>query len=314
MSVDEDEVDASSTKELVAYLETADQWNNVAEVIPNFKDVDGESNVDESRNNDYSSPLVSMQSVIQYLNSGVLDEYLHQVTHKPRTTWELIYSCMCTRPGLPPNLQNSKQAILATALIPFSNETGLHLSILRTLYRQLTGSKLDCPRYGHHWEDIGFQGNDPSTDLRGVGVLGLVNALYFVVTPQVYPLAKQIYNLSLSPAQEFPLMVLSLNATRICLHILRDGLLDSRCFKDGDVWKSFNCLYTAIMFHIYHVWKTQFKTISNSGFVLQDAEEIARKNPERMISELTKHLSENFSAREIEIVKAKIDKLTRISS
>ena len=29
--------------------------------------------------------------------------------------------------------------------------------MLRSLYRQFTGSKIDCPRYGHHWEDIGFQ-------------------------------------------------------------------------------------------------------------------------------------------------------------
>ena len=33
----------------------------------------------------------------------------------------------------------------------------LHLSMLRTLYKQLTGALVDCPRYGHHWEDIGFQ-------------------------------------------------------------------------------------------------------------------------------------------------------------
>jgi hypothetical protein len=30
-------------------------------------------------------------------------------------------------------------------------------SVVRTLYRQLTGGRLDCPRYGQHWEDIGFQ-------------------------------------------------------------------------------------------------------------------------------------------------------------
>ena len=35
--------------------------------------------------------------------------------------------------------------------------------------RQLTGSRVDPPRYGGHWEEIGFQGTDPATDLRGVG-------------------------------------------------------------------------------------------------------------------------------------------------
>ena len=46
--------------------------------------------------------------------------------------------------------------------------------MLRTIYRQLTSTTVDCPRYGSHWETIGFQGTDPSTDLRGVGILGLV--------------------------------------------------------------------------------------------------------------------------------------------
>lgn len=34
------------------------------------------------------------------------------------------------------------------------------------------------PRYGHHWGDVGFQGDDPATDLRGVGMLGLLQLLY----------------------------------------------------------------------------------------------------------------------------------------
>ena len=30
---------------------------------------------------------------------------------------------------------------------------------------------MDPPRYGGHWEEIGFQGTDPATDLRGVGMI-----------------------------------------------------------------------------------------------------------------------------------------------
>ncbi|CAG5094725.1 Oidioi.mRNA.OKI2018_I69.XSR.g13813.t1.cds [Oikopleura dioica] len=44
--------------------------------------------------------------------------------------------------------------------------------VLATLYENLTTEP--CPRrYGSHWQKIGFQGNDPATDLRGVGVFGL---------------------------------------------------------------------------------------------------------------------------------------------
>ena len=30
-----------------------------------------------------------------------------------------------------------------------------------------------------HWESIGFQGNDPATDLRGAGILALLQLLHF---------------------------------------------------------------------------------------------------------------------------------------
>ena len=74
-------------------------------------------------------------------------------------------------------------------------------------------------------QKIMFQGDNPSTDLRGVGFLALIQPLYFVTTPELLSLSKAIYKLSLSDTQDFPLMVLSINVTRIALHALRDDLL-----------------------------------------------------------------------------------------
>lgn len=34
----------------------------------------------------------------------------------------------------------------------------VHMRILQTIYQQLTCSRLGCPRYGAHWEELGFQG------------------------------------------------------------------------------------------------------------------------------------------------------------
>ena len=71
-----------------------------------------------------------------------------------------------------------------------------------------------------------MQGNDPSTDLRGVGFLGLVQPLYLVSSSaKTLQLAKDIYHLSQNETQEFPLMVLSINVTRIAVCALRDSLL-----------------------------------------------------------------------------------------
>lgn len=39
------------------------------------------------------------------------------------------------------------------------NSQTVHLRVLQTIYKRLLGCRLDCPRYGPHWENIGFQGS-----------------------------------------------------------------------------------------------------------------------------------------------------------
>lgn len=126
------------------------------------------------------------------------------------------------------------------------------MRVLQTIYRKLTCTRADCPRYGPHWENVGFQGmskiestsaknvfiknldklfnyiirlihdamkqkspvcnicfcvsfillgSDPATDLRGTGFLGLMHTLYFVMDPEILPLARDIYKLSQHPVQ-----------------------------------------------------------------------------------------------------------------
>lgn len=41
------------------------------------------------------------------------------------------------------------------------NSQTVHMRVLQTIYKRLIGSRLDCPRYGTHWENIGFQGKRP---------------------------------------------------------------------------------------------------------------------------------------------------------
>ena len=75
--------------------------------------------------------------------------------------------CSCFQPRINLNLEDEKKLIYAISKKPLADENPLHFDVLLSLYKLFTGSKLDCPRYGSHWEQIGFQGNDPATDLRG---------------------------------------------------------------------------------------------------------------------------------------------------
>ena len=148
--------------------------------------------------------------------------------------------------------------------------------MLRTIYRQLTCTTLDCPRYGAHWEEIGFQGSDPSTDLRGVGLLGLVQALYLVMTPEILPFTQDLYRLSRQEGQEFPLLVLSLNMTRITVQAVRDGILNKQMALEEDVWTTANFFYAALLYQVYTNWRQRQLTIRDCGPLIQQTEHLAR--------------------------------------
>ena len=108
---------------------------------------------------------------------------------------------------------------------------------LVTIYRKLTAALIDCRRFGNHWEDVGFQGTDPATDLRGVGLLGLLQLLFLILSSETSQLCKEIYRLSLDKRQHFPFAVMSTNVTQIALQVLREGLLNKEfftvCTKSG---------------------------------------------------------------------------------
>jgi len=292
------------------YEEAEEEWDNVAEITPNFQE-----NANEETSGDCNiviTPLATVQNVIDYINRSEMEEYLTKVRHGPdKKGFRKIFSCLLGPPSLPPHLRQTVKLVQATAFIGFNNEVPIHLSMLRTLYRQLTGSTLDCPRYGAHWEDIGFQGSDPATDLRGVGLLGLVHALYLVVTPEMFPFAQDVYQLSRQETQEFPLMVLSLNISRITLHVLRDGLLNRYLSLEDEVWTTVNFFYCALLYHVYHIWKSQHKTISSSGFVLQEAESFGRANVGLVIKNFERFLNINYSVAAKQAAREQIHKYTK---
>lgn len=303
-----------------------EEWDNVQEIVPTFSNFPGGVNEVSANEEFKESLLVTIEEFIQDFRQNIdLNVEEEEPFGNENTTvfdsrganfvgtGKILISwmkCMCLQPRINAHLEEEKKLVFATSKRPFDNENPIHFQVLITLYKQFTGSKLDCPRYGSHWEQIGFQGNDPATDLRGVGCLGLINALYFVMTPELSLLAKAVYKLSLSETQNFPLLVLSINVTRIALHALRDGILNRQIVQENSVWSALNFFYVAIMYHIYHIWKVEHKSIKDSGYVLKDAEKFCRKNVNQAISNLNYHLVTAYSVHEKQAAREFIRKRT----
>ncbi|XP_036291768.1 ELMO domain-containing protein 3 isoform X9 [Pipistrellus kuhlii] len=75
--------------------------------------------------------------------------------------------------------------------------------------------------------------------------------------------------IDLSSFKQFPFCLMSVNITRIAIQALREECLSRECNRQQKVIPVVNSFYAATFLHLAHIWKTQQKTIADSGFVLK---------------------------------------------
>ena len=182
------------------------------------------------------------------------------------------------------SLLAKQQLIFNITQITIDNDNLSHCRVLQTIYRKLTKTIHNQPRFGSHWEEIGFQGNDPATDLRGTGFLSLLQMLFLV--SKHLPVATEMYKLSVDPIYNFPFSLVSINITRIALQALREEKLSRICNKRNEVIEVFNDFYLATFWHFYSVWKEEHKTMIDSGNVIKNLEKYAIQNAPALIKSM----------------------------
>ncbi|XP_027488134.1 ELMO domain-containing protein 3-like [Corapipo altera] len=210
----------------------------------------------------------------------------------------------------------------------------VHMRILQTIYRQLTRSRRGCPRYGTHWEELGFQGVDPGTDLRGTGMLGLMQILFFVLDSRTLLLAREIFQLSQHETQawpspsslwgdlpwssqcsekgknknlsrdffgmlnplglNFPFCIMSVNITRIVIQALREERLSRECNRRQQVIGVLNDLYAAAFLRLFRLWKRQCGTVADAGSFLKELELSTKKKPRQLLRSLEAYVSHSL--------------------
>ncbi|PSN55502.1 hypothetical protein C0J52_02582 [Blattella germanica] len=198
----------------VAREAAREQWDGVATVETAFR-----NSIEPRR---CILPHISVQQAVAYFHHRDMAAELSEVrsSEEPRGLCTLL-SCLLGPPELHDHLLGERDLVFAIAQCKLDMSEQVHVRMLQTVYQRLTGTRVECPHYGAHWEHIGFQGTDPGTDLRGVGMLGLLQLLYLANSPHLIPLARDIYRASVDENQNFPLAVMSLNMTRIALVALR---------------------------------------------------------------------------------------------
>ncbi|XP_027716232.1 ELMO domain-containing protein 3 [Vombatus ursinus] len=241
---------------------------------------------------DRPGQLISFNEALQHFQAADLSICREKVQSAvSRRGLSALFRCLFGPPQLRDGLQEERDLILAIAQCGLDHEDPVHSRVLQTIYKKLTGSRFDCALYGAHWEELGFQGSNPATDLRGAGFLALLHLLYLVMDSKTLLLAHEIFRLSQHHIQHFPFCVMSVNITRIVIQALREECLSKECNRQHTVIPVVNNLYAATFLRLAYVWRTQQKTILDSSFVLKDLEILAKKNPKQLLRNLDAYLT-----------------------
>nr|CAB3242141.1 ELMO domain-containing protein 2 [Phallusia mammillata] len=104
-----------------------------------------------------------------------------------------------------------------------------HEKLLLKLWSLLQPDEPLTCRVSKQWGNIGFQGDDPKTDFRGMGILGLLNLVYFA---EHYPehAAKSLLH-SMHPKYGYSYAIASINITSMSYELMCSGLLRSHFFN-----------------------------------------------------------------------------------
>jgi ELMO/CED-12 family len=118
-------------------------------------------------------------------------------------------------------------------------------------------------RYTLQWQDLGFQGKDPGTDFRAMGLLALDDLSYLSKYHNV--LAKQILGSSLSPA----FAIVSISITAYCLRLLRARQLQFLLYKHGVTKEVYHEIYSTCFGNsssntasFYKFWNNSMKLLT----------------------------------------------------
>lgn len=125
---------------------------------------------------------------------------------------------------------------------------------LLELWRLLQPDRDLEKRVTKQWQDIGFQGEDPKTDFRGMGLLGLHNLIYFA--REYGSAARHILSHSHHPKYGFSFAIVGINLTHMAYKLLVDNSLRTHMFNLNTLpdIKSFHHFYCYLFVEFDKFW------------------------------------------------------------
>ena len=99
-----------------------------------------------------------------------------------------------------------------TAAAPFEETNAMHVGVLTSIwFSAFPDVPFELP--SERWKELGFQGRDPRTDLRGAGFMGLAHLRHFLLRHR----QDISFEDGETPLSAFPLSIASINCTAMLL-------------------------------------------------------------------------------------------------
>jgi len=174
------------------------------------------------------------------------------------------------------NVIKSKQYIEEVRKTAFVHKDSVHQTQLLKLWNLLRNNEPLPNIITRKWIDIGFQGEDPATDFRGAGYLGLENLIYFT---EKYPNnALKAYKASCDPKHNYFFAAAGLYITLEIYFMMNKNYFDDLFYQASVKEKAvmvFGEIYSTVFRMFDEFWVKQpnanmmtFNTIINEFFAL----------------------------------------------
>ncbi|XP_050443546.1 ELMO domain-containing protein 2 [Adelges cooleyi] len=146
------------------------------------------------------------------------------------------------------------EEIKATAAIKYDCCNDVHEKSLLLLWNELKPDEHLENRVTKQWQNIGFQGEDPKTDFRGMGMLGLDNLVYFA--SKYTHLARSALLRSMHPIHGYAFAIVGINLTSMALGLVVDGSAKTHFYnkRNAPEYEDFNEFYCYLFWEFDKFW------------------------------------------------------------
>jgi len=195
--------------------------------------------------------------------------------------WQRLLRCLLVPDLSDPALAEERELLFCVARTPLGEADEFHSRVLATCWQLFTGARDVPARFGAHWEALGFQREDPATDLRAAGLLGLLHLLH--LGERSPGAARDMAAAAQDGTAGFPLAVVSINATKWAMDALRQGRLNALALRHGSVARVAALFHAGAVYEFVARWRAGGHTMLQSGFVMKEMEAHAKANPADMV-------------------------------